>query len=95
MSLFCFGRIQNGSINTWNVKLSNSQLNKLKPRIKNVTRVTLNVSSTVIGDSNNKANSPHKLLLTNTKVSKIVKLLQMLQQLIQNLQKLNCLKWYS
>ena len=30
--------------NTLNVKLSNSQLNKLKPTIKNETGVTLNLS---------------------------------------------------
>ena len=41
---------------TWydssNVKLSNSQLNKLKKRTKDGTQVTLNLSSNVIGDSN-------------------------------------------
>ena len=30
--------------NTLNVKLSNSRLNKLKPRLKNGTEVTLNLS---------------------------------------------------
>ena len=48
--------------NTFNVKLSNSQLNKLKSGIK----VTLKISSNVVGDSNDKNNFPHKLLLTNT-----------------------------
>ena len=47
-----------------NVKLSNSQLNKLRSGIKNVTEVTLNFSSNVIGDSNVEPNFPHKLLLT-------------------------------
>ena len=38
--------------NTLNVKLSNSQLKKLKSGIKNVTEVTLKLSSNVVGDSN-------------------------------------------
>ena len=38
--------------NTLNVKLSNSQLNKSKSRIKNDTPLTLNLSSNVVGDFN-------------------------------------------
>ena len=41
--------------NTLNVKLSNSQLNKLKSRIKNDTEVNLNLSSNVIGNSSDVA----------------------------------------
>ena len=59
--------------NMLNVKLSNSQLNKLKSAIKNGTRVTLNLSSNIIDDSNDKNNFPHKLLLTNTRVSRLRK----------------------
>ena len=59
--------------NTLNVKLSNSQLNKLKSGIKNGTEITLKLSSNVVGDSNNENNFPHKLLLTNTQVSKLRK----------------------
>ena len=59
--------------NTLNVTLSNSKLNKLKSALKNGTEVTLNLSSSVTGDSNDENNFPHKLLLTNTKVSKICK----------------------
>ena len=55
------------------VKLSNLQLNKLKSRIKNGTKVTLNLLSNVIGDSNNDTNFPHKLLLTDTQVSRLSK----------------------
>ena len=55
--------------NTLNVKLSNSQLNKLKSGIKNSTEVTLNLSSNVIDNSNNETNFPQRLLLTNTQVS--------------------------
>ena len=40
--------------NTLNVKLSNSQLNKMKSPIQNGTEVTLNLSSNIIGDSNGK-----------------------------------------
>ena len=56
--------------NTSNVKLSNSQLKKLKSAIKNETKVTLNLSSNVVGDSNHENSFPYKLLLTNTQVSK-------------------------
>ena len=38
--------------NTLNEKLSNSQLNKLKSGIKNGTEVDLNLSSNLIGNSN-------------------------------------------
>ena len=57
--------------NTFNVKLSNSQLNKSKLGVKNSTKVILKLSSNVAGDSNDQNNFPHKLLLTNnTQVSK-------------------------
>ena len=59
--------------NTLNVKLSNSQLNKLKSGIKNCTEVTLKLSSNVDGDSNDENKFPHKLLLTNIQVSKLRK----------------------
>ena len=58
---------------TVNVKLSNSQLNKLKSGIKNNAEVTLKVSSNVIGDSNDENNFLHKFLLTNTQVSSLRK----------------------
>ena len=51
--------------NILNVKLSNSQLNKLKSGIKNGTEVTLKLSSNVVGDSNDENNFLHKLLLTS------------------------------
>ena len=53
---------------TLNVKLSNSRLNKLKSAIKNRTDVTLNLSSNLIGSSNDETSFPHKLLLTDTQV---------------------------
>ena len=59
--------------NTLNVKCSNVQLNKLKSKIKYRAEVTLNLSSNLIRNSNDKTNFPHKLLLTDTQVSKIRK----------------------
>ena len=48
--------------NSLNVKLSNSQLNKLKSSIKNETDVVLRISSNMVGDSNDNTNFPHELL---------------------------------
>ena len=59
--------------NTFNVKLSSSQLNKLKSAIKKGRQVTLNLSSNIIGDSNDENNFPHKLLLTNAQVLRLRK----------------------
>ena len=59
--------------NTLNVKLSNSQINKLKSIIKNNTKVTLKISSNIIGDSNDENNFLHKLLLPNTQVLRLCK----------------------
>ena len=54
--------------NNLNVKLSNLQLNKLMPAIKNETEVVLRLSSNMIDD--NETNLPHKLLLTNRQVAR-------------------------
>ena len=59
--------------NTLYLKLFNSQLNKLNSGITIGTEVTLKISSNVIGDSNDENNFLHKLLLTNTQVSKLCK----------------------
>ena len=40
--------------NTLKVKLSNSQLNKLKSGIKNGNKVTMKILSNVVGDSKSK-----------------------------------------
>ena len=48
-----------------NVKLSNSQINKLKSAIKNGTDVVLRLSSDMVGNSDDEIDFPHKLLLTN------------------------------
>ena len=54
--------------NSLNVKLSNSQLSKLKSAIKNETDVVLRLSSNMIGNSNDSTNFPHELLLANRQV---------------------------
>ena len=54
-----------------NVKLSNSQVNKLKSAIKNETDVVLRLSSNMISD--NETNFHHKLLLTNRQVANLRK----------------------
>ena len=57
--------------NSSNVKLSNSQLNKLKSAMKKETEVFLRLSLNMIGD--NETNFPHKLLLTNRKIADLLK----------------------
>ena len=57
--------------NSFNVKLSNSELNKFKLAIKNETVVVLRLSSNMIGD--NETNILLKLLLTNRQVSNLRK----------------------
>ena len=59
--------------NTLNIKLSDSQFNKLKSGIKNGTEVTLKISLKVVSEPNDKNNFLHKLLLTNIQVSKLRK----------------------
>ena len=44
--------------NSLNVKLSNSQLSKVKSSIKNETDVVLRISPNIVGDSNNNTNFP-------------------------------------
>ena len=56
-----------------NVKLSKSQHNKLNSAIKNETDVILRLSSNMIGNSDDKTNFPHKLLLTNRQVANLRK----------------------
>ena len=59
--------------NSLNVKLSNSQLNKLKSTIKNETDIVLRISSNMVSNSNDNTNFPHELLLTNRQVANIRK----------------------
>ena len=55
--------------NSLNVNLSNSQLRKLKSAIKIESDVVLRISSSMVGDSNDNTNFPHKLLLTDRQVA--------------------------
>ena len=55
------------------MKLSNSQLNKLKLEIKNSTDVTLNLSSNLIGNSNDDTNFLLNSLSNNTQVLRLCK----------------------
>ena len=59
--------------NSLNVKLSNSQLNKLKSAIKNETDVVLRLSSNMVGNSGDNTNFPHELLFTNRQVASLRK----------------------
>ena len=59
--------------NSLNVKLSNSQLNKLKSAIKNETNAFLRLSSNMIGNADDETNFPHELLLTNRQVANLRK----------------------
>ena len=59
--------------NRLNIKLSNSQLNKLKSAIKNENDAVIRLSPNMIGDSNDKTNFSHELLLTDRQVSSIRK----------------------
>ena len=56
-----------------NVKLSNSQLNKLKSSLKNENDVVLRISSNMVGKSNDNTNFRHELLSTNRQVANIHK----------------------
>ena len=80
--------------NSLDVKLSNSQLNKLKSAIKSETEVVLRLSSNMIGDSDDKINFPHELLLTNRQVALqiFLKPLKIIYQLILSYQKLKYLR---
>ena len=70
--------------NSLNVKLSNSQLNKLKSAIKNEADAVLRLSSNMIGNSDDETNFPHKLLLTNRKVENLRPLLKTGLPLMKN-----------
>ena len=60
--------------NSLNIRLSKSQLNRLKLAVKNETDVVLKLSSNMIGNSDNEISFPHKLLLTNRQVANLRKM---------------------
>ena len=57
--------------NSFNVKLSNSQLNKLKSAIKNETDAVLRLSSNMTDNSDDETSFSDKLLLTNRQVANL------------------------
>ena len=59
--------------NTLNAKLSNAQLNRVKICSKKWNWSNFNLSSNLIGRSNDETNFLHKLSLINTQISKISK----------------------
>ena len=75
-----------------NVKLSNSQLSKLKSAIKNETDVVLRLSSNMIGNSDDETSLSHKLLLTKRQVANLRKAFASHAQQILNCQKLYYLR---
>ena len=68
---FSFYQYKMTQYNSLNVKLSTSQLNKLKSAMKNESEVVLRLSPNMVG--NNENNFPHELLLTNRQVSNLRK----------------------
>ena len=48
-------------------------IRKLKQAIKNITELTLNLSTNFLGNFTDESNFPYKLLLTNAQLSKIRK----------------------
>ena len=72
--------------NSLNVMLSNSQLNKLKPAIKN---------ETMIGNSDDDTNFPHNLLLTNRQVANLRKAFANHTSTDIKLKKRSCLRRYN
>ena len=59
--------------NSLNVKLSNSQLNKLKSAINNETELVLRLSFNMIRNSDDETDFPHKSLLSNRQVANLRK----------------------
>ena len=59
--------------NSLNVKLPNSQLNKLKCAIKNKTEIVFSLSPNMIGNLDDETNFAHELLLTNKQVTNLRK----------------------
>ena len=75
--------------NRVNVKLSNSQLNKLKSAIKNENDLVIRLTPNMIGYSNDKTNFPNELLQQTDKFLVFVRYFQIIHQLIFNFQKLS------
>ena len=76
--------------NSLNVKLSNSQLNKIKSAIKNATKVVLRLSSNMVGNADDNTIFLDKLYITQLQI--FVKLLPINHRLILTYLKLSDLK---
>ena len=59
--------------NSLKLRLSNSQLNKLKSAVKNNIDVILRLSSNMVGNSDDETTFPHKIFLTNRQVPNLCK----------------------
>ena len=70
---FNFYQYKIAQYNSLNVKPSNSQLNKIKSALEDGTEVVWRLSSNMIGDSDDKINFPHELLLNNRQVANLRK----------------------
>ena len=81
--------------NTLNIKMSNFQPNKLKSGIKNSNQVTLKLLSNLVGESNDEANFPYELWLTNTQIWKIRKAFANDSSANIKFSKTQLSKWYS
>ena len=57
--------------NSLNVKVSNSQLDKLKSAIKNETELVLRLSSNMVSNFDDETDFPRRLLLTNRQVANL------------------------
>ena len=57
--------------------------------------MALNLSSNLIGNSNDEITFPHKILLNGTQVSEICKVFANGLSDDLKFQKLSCLKWYN
>lgn len=75
------------------MKLSSSQLTKLKPGIKNGSEVTLSLSSNLNKNSNDESNYPHRLLLTDTQISWLSKAFSNVSA--ANIKFSKTLRWHS
>ena len=53
----------NSLSNSLLIKLSNSQVHKIKPAIKNKTEVILRLSLNMTGNSDNETAYPHKIII--------------------------------
>ena len=77
-----------------NVKISNSELNKLKSAIENDAEVVLRLSSNMVGNSDDKTNCQYKLL-SNSQVANLRRAFANYSSTDIKLSKLIYLRWYN